>query len=131
MVKASDFDSDMRGFESFLPCQIFRLTLRTDARAALHGSVDPCCSTPCCSPATPTRRWPQEIATHLGIAAGQGACVGRFSDGEVTVEIKQNVRARDVFVVQSDLRADQREPDGAADHGRRAQARLGPSASPP
>ena len=24
LVKASDFDSDMRGFESFLPCQIFR-----------------------------------------------------------------------------------------------------------
>ena len=24
MVKASDFDSDMRGFESFLPCQILR-----------------------------------------------------------------------------------------------------------
>lgn len=29
------------------------------------------------------------------------ADVGRFSDGEVAVEIKQNVRARDVFVVQS------------------------------
>jgi ribose-phosphate pyrophosphokinase len=27
--------------------------------------------------------------------------VGRFSDGEVTVEVKQNVRARDIFVVQS------------------------------
>jgi hypothetical protein len=25
LVKASDFDSDMRGFESFLPCQIFRI----------------------------------------------------------------------------------------------------------
>ena len=23
LVKASDFDSDMRGFESFLPCQLF------------------------------------------------------------------------------------------------------------
>ena len=42
----------------------------------------------------------QEIATHLGIELG-AAHVGRFSDGEVTVEIKQNVRARDVFVVQS------------------------------
>jgi phosphoribosylpyrophosphate synthetase len=30
-----------------------------------------------------------------------GRQVGRFSDGEVTVEINQNVRARDVFVVQS------------------------------
>jgi len=41
-----------------------------------------------------------EVADHLGISLGS-ANVGRFSDGEVTVEIKQNVRARDVFVVQS------------------------------
>ena len=41
-----------------------------------------------------------EIAQHLGTTLG-AADVGRFSDGEVTVEIKQNVRARDVFVVQS------------------------------
>ena len=41
-----------------------------------------------------------EIASHLGIEVGS-AHVGRFSDGEVTVELKQNVRARDVFVVQS------------------------------
>ncbi len=42
----------------------------------------------------------QEIATHLGAELGK-ASVSRFSDGEVTVEIQQNVRARDVFVVQS------------------------------
>jgi ribose-phosphate pyrophosphokinase len=41
----------------------------------------------------------QEIASDLRIDLGRAA-VGRFSDGEVTVEIKQNVRARDVFVVQ-------------------------------
>ena len=41
-----------------------------------------------------------DIAHHLGIALG-AAKVGRFSDGEVTVEINQNVRARDAFVVQS------------------------------
>jgi len=41
----------------------------------------------------------QEMAAHLGVELGQ-AEVGRFSDGEVTVEIQQNVRARDVFVVQ-------------------------------
>ena len=41
----------------------------------------------------------QEIAAHLGIELGKAA-VGRFSDGEVTVEIQQNVRARDIFVVQ-------------------------------
>jgi ribose-phosphate pyrophosphokinase len=41
----------------------------------------------------------QEIASNLGISLGK-ASVGRFSDGEVTVEIQQNVRARDIFVVQ-------------------------------
>ena len=41
-----------------------------------------------------------EIAQHLGTQLG-AANVGRFSDGEVTVEIMQNVRARDVFVIQS------------------------------
>jgi len=45
----------------------------------------------------------QEIATNLGVEMGQ-AHVGRFSDGEVTVEIRQNVRARDVFVVQPTCR---------------------------
>ncbi|MFO1293727.1 MAG: ribose-phosphate pyrophosphokinase [Rubrivivax sp.] len=42
----------------------------------------------------------REIAATLGIELGQAA-VGRFSDGEVTVEIRQNVRARDIFIVQS------------------------------
>jgi len=41
----------------------------------------------------------QEIATHLGIELGK-AKTGRFSDGEVDIEIEQNVRARDIFVVQ-------------------------------
>ncbi|WPB56568.1 ribose-phosphate pyrophosphokinase [Xylophilus sp. GOD-11R] len=41
-----------------------------------------------------------ELANHLGIQLGN-AKIGRFSDGEITVEINQNVRARDVFVVQS------------------------------
>jgi ribose-phosphate pyrophosphokinase len=42
----------------------------------------------------------QDIATQLSINLGK-AKVGRFSDGEVDVEIEQNVRARDIFVVQS------------------------------
>ena len=41
-----------------------------------------------------------EIADNMGVALG-AATVKRFSDGEVSVEIQQNVRARDVFVVQS------------------------------
>ena len=42
----------------------------------------------------------QEMATHLGVELGK-ADVSRFSDGEVTVEIQQNVRGREVFVLQS------------------------------
>jgi len=42
----------------------------------------------------------QEVATHLGIELGR-ADVGKFSDGEVNVEILENVRGRDVFVLQS------------------------------
>ena len=42
----------------------------------------------------------EEIARHLGISLG-AATIGRFSDGEITVELNTNVRARDVFVVQS------------------------------
>ena len=42
----------------------------------------------------------QEIGQSLGVELGK-ATVGRFSDGEVTVGVHQNVRARDVFVVQS------------------------------
>ena len=42
----------------------------------------------------------QDIARHLQAPLGR-AHVGRFSDGEVTVELMENVRGRDVFVVQS------------------------------
>jgi len=41
-----------------------------------------------------------EIAAHLNIPLGK-AVVGQFSDGEVMAEIQENVRGRDVFVVQS------------------------------
>ena len=43
------------------------------------------------------------IAVHLQVQLGK-ATVGRFSDGEVMVEIAENVRARDVFVLQSSCR---------------------------
>ncbi|HOM13175.1 MAG TPA: ribose-phosphate diphosphokinase, partial [Rubrivivax sp.] len=42
----------------------------------------------------------REIAQQLGVELGK-ALVGRFSDGEVRVEVQQNVRARDIFVIQS------------------------------
>ena len=42
----------------------------------------------------------QGIATHLNLPIGK-VVVGTFSDGETMVEIEENVRGRDVFVVQS------------------------------
>ena len=44
-------------------------------------------------------RLASEIASHLQLPLGQ-AEVGRFSDGEVMVELMENVRGRDVFIVQ-------------------------------
>ncbi len=44
-------------------------------------------------------RLASEIAGHLQLPLGQ-AVVGRFSDGEVMVELMENVRGRDVFIVQ-------------------------------
>ena len=41
----------------------------------------------------------KEIAAYLGQPLGK-VTVGQFSDGEVMVEIQENVRGRDVFVVQ-------------------------------
>ncbi|MCO7224098.1 ribose-phosphate pyrophosphokinase [Pleionea sp. CnH1-48] len=41
-----------------------------------------------------------EIAEKLDIELGE-ATVGRFSDGEINVEILENVRGKDVFIIQS------------------------------
>ncbi len=46
------------------------------------------------------RELAQEMSSSLGVELGR-AKVGHFSDGEADIEIYQNVRARDVFVVQS------------------------------
>jgi len=42
----------------------------------------------------------QEVVNTLGIPLGK-AMVSRFSDGEIQVEIQENVRGKDVFVLQS------------------------------
>ncbi len=45
------------------------------------------------------RKLAEDICAHLGIPLGD-ALVGRFSDGEVRVKINENVRGKDVFVIQ-------------------------------
>lgn len=41
----------------------------------------------------------KEVTAHLHIPLGQ-ADVNRFSDGEIAIEIKENVRGKDVFILQ-------------------------------
>src|SRR5512139_3824345 len=45
-------------------------------------------------------RLAQDVVKHLNLSLGR-AVVGKFSDGEVMVEIMENVRGKDVFVLQS------------------------------
>ena len=57
----------------------------TDSLALFSGNANP--------------QLAQDIAKHLTTPLGR-AYVGRFSDGEVNVELMDNVRGRDVFIVQ-------------------------------
>lgn len=41
----------------------------------------------------------EKICNYLGIPLGQ-ATVGRFSDGEISVEFQENVRGKDVYIIQ-------------------------------
>lgn len=41
----------------------------------------------------------QEIVRYLGLPIGN-ALVSQFSDGEISIEIRENVRGRDVFIIQ-------------------------------
>ncbi len=45
-------------------------------------------------------RLAEDVTRHLSLRLGRAA-VGRFSDGEIAVEILENVRGKDVFVLQS------------------------------
>ena len=71
-----------------------------------------------------------DIARHLRLPVGR-ASVGRFSDGEVNIEIMENVRGRDVFIMQPTGPARQRSSDGAAGDGRCLPACVGRRTSPP
>ena len=45
------------------------------------------------------RKLSREISAYLGVELGE-VDVGRFSDGEITVQINENIRGCDVFIVQ-------------------------------
>jgi ribose-phosphate pyrophosphokinase len=42
----------------------------------------------------------EKVASHLNLSLGK-ANIGRFSDGEIQIEILENVRGRDVYIMQS------------------------------
>jgi ribose-phosphate pyrophosphokinase len=42
----------------------------------------------------------EKICEYLGVPLG-GAKVKTFSDGEIQIEINENVRLKDVFIIQS------------------------------
>lgn len=49
---------------------------------------------------TASQELTSKIGEHLNLPIGK-ALVGRFSDGETLVEIQENVRGRDIFIIQS------------------------------
>jgi ribose-phosphate pyrophosphokinase len=62
------------------------LATSTDTLALFAGNANPALA--------------HDVARHLNTPLGRAA-VGRFSDGEVSVELMENVRGRDVFLLQS------------------------------
>ena len=48
----------------------------------------------------PTKDLQKKLPLHLGIKLGE-ATVGNFSDGETMLELLENVRGKDVFILQS------------------------------
>jgi ribose-phosphate pyrophosphokinase len=110
--KAPDFDSGIRGFESYLPSHTAPPGLSAPTvQVALNPSTigpqalkfrdlvmpyaDMMVFTGNANP-----KLAEDVVRHLNIHLGR-ATVGRFSDGEVMVEILENVRGKDVFVLQS------------------------------
>ncbi|CBW76133.1 Ribose-phosphate pyrophosphokinase (EC 2.7.6.1) [Mycetohabitans rhizoxinica HKI 454] len=63
-----------------------RCTMNSDGLMVFTGNANPALA--------------QEVVKTLGIPLGK-AMVSRFSDGEIQVEIQENVRGKDVFVLQS------------------------------
>ena len=71
----------------------------------------------------------RDIAERLHLPLTK-ASVRRFADMEIFVEIQENVRGEDAFIIQSTSYPGQRPPDGIADHHRRAAPRRRRGASP-
>ena len=121
LVKAPDFDSGIRGFESFLPSHHMRFhTLIAEIPLRQrHGLRTPDGVHGQRQPEARARRW-------CGTSTSRSAARRRrFCDGEVDGRAARERPRQGRLRAAVDLRADERQPDGAAGHGRRAEARFG------
>ena len=91
--KATGFDPVMRRFESSRPSHLINrgettgtaVTQSDSQMMVFAGNSNP--------------ELADRICNHLNINRGS-AFIGRFSDGEIGVEILENVRGRDIFLIQ-------------------------------
>jgi ribose-phosphate pyrophosphokinase len=100
VVKAPGFDPGIRRFESFRPCQLIvvpsTLYRQSQSEAEPHVQND---RNLLVFSGNANRPLADAVCKELGIRMGK-ALIGRFSDGEVQVEIEENVRRQEVFVIQ-------------------------------
>lgn len=93
--KAPGFDPGMRRFESCRPnhfsIRVF-LVLRSMVDNVISDNI-------MVFSGNANRALASKIAQYLGIPLGN-ATVTEFSDGEIAVEINENVRGKDVFIIQ-------------------------------
>jgi ribose-phosphate pyrophosphokinase len=90
VAKATGFDPVIRRFESSHPSHISEAHHLTQDINVAHlmvfsGNANPGLA--------------RETARILGMSLGE-AVVSRFSDGEINIQISENVRGRDVFIIQ-------------------------------
>ena len=61
------------------------------------------------------------ICEYLGLPLGH-ITLGDFPDGEIACKIEEDIRGRDVFLIQTHRPTGQQQFDGIVDHDRKLQA---------
>src|SRR5699024_10475880 len=95
--KAPGFDPGIRRFESCRPCHPGTQSVTARAMRTSHMKED---RNILIFSGNANRPLTQAVCRQLGTRQGK-ALVSKFSDGEVQVEIEENVRRQEVFVLQS------------------------------
>ena len=90
--KARDFGSRIRRFESFRPSQLRKIRIRVEDVPTHNGDLK-------LFSGSAHPELAQEIVDRLDGSLGR-ACLKRFSDGEVSFQIDENIRGTDVFILQ-------------------------------